>query len=225
VSYFEPQYRYFDLTAGKGSTPDGNFGSPIVFLDEVEKPRFVIPFRADLIEREESNLDELKKAVQSHTVYESEQGQIYFHCGEYELVIPRLLKSKKETELGLVYVDPSGDLPDFKTLAYISALRPRMEILIYLSATNVKRQYQQTKKFLADFLSETDKKHWLIRKPFKGDPHQWTFLLGSNKDFFNPYKNIQQYFCVLDSPAGQEVFEKMNFNQEQRLEQKQPPLF
>jgi three-Cys-motif partner protein len=221
ADYYEPEYRYLDLTAGKGSTPDGNIGSPIVFLEKASDSKFDIPFRADFIEREENNLAELKKAVFSHPIHNTGQGNTYFHLGEYENMVPNLFKSKKEFELGLVYVDPSGDLPDFKTLSYVSNMRPKMELLIYLSATNVKRQFQQTKKFLADFMIETNKKHWLIRKPFKGDSHQWTFLLGSNIDFFKPHKSIRNYFYVLDSPEGQEVFEKMNLNQEQRVEQKQ----
>jgi len=223
ASYFEVEYRYVDLTAGKGSTPDGNSGSPIVFLDAISHPKskFDIPFRADLIEHEQQHIDELKKAILVHPAYLSQQGSVHFHHGEYENEIPKLLKTKKGFELGLVYVDPTGDLPDFKTLAYVSSMRPRMEILIYLSATNVKRQYQQTKKFLADFISETNKQYWLIRKPFKGDSHQWTFLLGSNIDLFKPHKNIRNYFYTLDSPEGQEVFEKMNLSQEQRFEQKQ----
>src|SRR5215510_10855027 len=72
ASYSEPEYRYLDLTAGKGLTPDGNLGSPIVFLDKVkdQKLKFDIPFRADLIEREQENLDELKKAVSTHPLYD-----------------------------------------------------------------------------------------------------------------------------------------------------------
>jgi three-Cys-motif partner protein len=224
ASYYEPEYRYIDLTAGKGSTPDGKPGSPIVFLDKANDPKFDIPYRADLIEREQSNMENLQKAVSAHPMSASQQGSIYFHHGEYENIVPQLFKSKKDFELGLVYVDPSGDLPDFKTLAYVSSMRPRMEILLYLSATNVKRQFQQTKKFLADLLNETSKPHWLIRRPFKGDSHQWTFLLGSNIDLFKPHKNIRNYFCILNSPEGQEVFEKMNLSQDQRMEQKQPRI-
>ena len=223
ASYSLPEYRYMDLTAGKGFTPDGNMGSPIAFLDQVRNPKlkFDIPFRADLIEREEENIEQLKKTISAHPLYLLHRRDIYYHCDEYENIIPQLIVSKKDWEFGLIYVDPSGDLPDFKTLSYLSNMRPKMEFLIYLSATNVKRQYQQTKKFLADFLTETNKHHWLIRRPFKGDSHQWTFLLGSNIDFFKPHKSIQNYFCILNSLEGQAVFEKMNLSQEQRFEQKQ----
>jgi three-Cys-motif partner protein len=224
ASYYEPEYRYVDLTAGKGSTPDGNSGSPIVFLDKTSDSKFDIPFRADLIEREQSNIDELRKVVSAHPMGISQQGKINFYPGSYENIVPQLFKTKKDFELGLVYVDPSGDLPDFKTLAYITNMRPRMEILLYLSATNIKRQFQQTQKFLADFISETTKEHWLIRKPLKGDSHQWTFLLGSNIGFFKPHKKLTTYFCLLDSPEGKEIFEKMNLSQDQRIEQKQPRL-
>ena len=60
-----------------------------------------------------------------------QQGKIHYHPDDYEKVIPNLFKSKKDSELGLVYVDPTGtrDLPDINTLALISNMRPRMEIL------------------------------------------------------------------------------------------------
>jgi three-Cys-motif partner protein len=153
AGYYELEYRYVDLTAGRGCTPDGNCGSPIVFLDIINNPKskFEIPFRADFIERERENIEELEKVVSVHPVYSSRQGSIYFHNGEYETIVPQLFKSKKDIELGLIYVDPSGDLPDFKTLALASSMRPRMEILIYLSATNVKGSFNKHKSFLLTF--------------------------------------------------------------------------
>jgi three-Cys-motif partner protein len=225
-SYYEPEYLYIDMTAGKGKTPDGNLGSPIVFLEKASEPKFDISFRADLIEREQENIDELKRAVSAHPLNSSQQRKILFHHNDYEKVIPQLFKTKKETQLGLVYVDPTGtkDLPDIDALALISNMRPRMEILFYISATSVKRQFQQTQKFLVDYLKATGKQHWLIRKPFKGDNHQWSFLLGSNSDLFRPYKSIQSYFYLLNSPEGQQVFEKMNLSEEQRFEQRQPRM-
>lgn len=226
ASYFKAEYRYVDLTAGKGSTPDGTIGSPIVFLTKASDSKFNIPFHADLVEREKNNIDELKKVIASHPNNLSQQGQINFYSDEYEKIIPNLFKSTRETELGLVYVDPTGtkDLPDLNTLALISKRRPRMEILFYLSATGVKRQFQQTHKLLGDFLNATGKQHWLIRKPIKGDKHQWTFLLGSNSDLFKPFKSIRTNFYLLNSPEGQEVFQKMNLSQDQRNEQRQPRL-
>ena len=225
-SFYEPEYRYIDMTAGKGKTPDGNLGSPIVFLDKASDPKFTTPFHADFIEREKENISELKITVSGHPMNNSQQGKIDFHPDDYEKVIPQLLKTKNESQLGLVYVDPTGikDLPDIGTLALISNMRPRMEILFYISATGVKRQFQQTQKFLVDYLDATGKQHWLIRKPFKGDNHQWSFLLGSNSDLFKPYKSIRSYFYLLDSPEGQQVFEKMNLSEEQRFEQKQPRM-
>lgn len=95
ASYYEPEYRYVDLTAGKGSTPDGNLGSPIVFLEKSSDPKFDIPFRADLIEREQTNLDELKNVMSTHPMSSSGQGKIHYHLGEYENVIPSLLNQKK----------------------------------------------------------------------------------------------------------------------------------
>lgn len=124
--------------------------------------------------------------------------------------------------MGLVFVDPSGDLPDFETLQYIARVRPRMEILIYISTTNIKRLYQHRHKLLSDYMAEVGKAYWLVRKPLKQDPHKWTFLLGSNVPLFKDYKSIG--FMRLDSQEAQRFFPTLNLTARQRREQNQPRL-
>ena len=55
---YYPHYRYVDLTAGKGSTPDGNKGSPLVFLDQAESDKYQVSCLADFVECEPKNIQE-----------------------------------------------------------------------------------------------------------------------------------------------------------------------
>jgi hypothetical protein len=219
---FEPVYHYYDLTAGPGKLPDGNLGSPLVFLDLVSMPKFDVPFTADFIECEQINYDELTKNVSSHPVYHENHQNIHFHLDDYEKVVPKLMPGKRGGVFGLAFVDPTGTMPKFGVLNYIAQARYRMEILIYIAAVNVKRRYDKTSKFLNDYLNEIGKKYWLVREPIKKDAHQWTFLLGSNWDKFKKYESIN--FYRLDSEEGQRIFRQMNFSKEQRFEQEQPAL-
>ena len=194
-----------------------------MFLDQAALPTFDIAFTADFIEQERDNFDELKKNVSSHLLFYPNQQRINFHLNTYEKAIPGLLSTRRDGELGLAFVDHTGNLPNFDTLNYICQVRPRMEILIYLPATNVKRQYDKTNKLLIDYLNDVGKPYWLIREFFKGDSHQWTFLLGSQWDGFPRYKSIK--FYRLDSEEGQRIFRQMNFSREQIFEQENPRLF
>lgn len=105
----------------------------------------------------------------------------------------------------------------------MTKLRPRMEILIYLPATNIKRLFPYTNKLLSDFMKTIGKKYWLIRKPIPWDQHQWTFLLGINKDILKDYKKID--FFKLDSEQAQSFFPKLNLSSKQMRDAVQPKLF
>ncbi len=218
-SYFRQRYRYMDLTAGKGIVPNGLEGSPLLFIETIE--RLGLPYRADFVEFEDKNLDELKSTMQAKAKKNGWKPTAYYHSGCYEDIVPTLLKLKDNNELGLVFVDPSGDLPDVSTLKLIGECRPRMEILMYLSSTNVKRLAPYQNLHLSDFIKEINKKHWLIRKP-SSDAHKWTFLLGSDSNLFKDYKKIG--FFRLESEDAQGFFSELNLTTKERQERVQPRL-
>jgi hypothetical protein len=200
-------------------------GSPLVFLTVAESEKIQIPYRGDFVEVNEDNYKELKNAIKNHALlmnWKEISSKIFFHNDNYEQIIPDLFPTLDDKELGLVFVDPSGNTPDTKTLKYISQMRPKMELLIYLAATNIKREFEYKKKNLLDFMRETGKEYWLIKKPIKGDKHQWTFLLGSNTDIFRDYKRID--FLRLDSADAQQFFPKLNLTAKQRQGLLQPKL-
>jgi hypothetical protein len=133
------------------------------------------------------------------------------------------LLEQSYNEFGLIFVDPSGDLPDFECLKYIAEMRPKMEILIYIASTNVKRTFQFTEKRLADYIESVGKSNWLIRKPISWDKFKWTFLLGSNTSLFKDYKSIG--FYRLESHQGQRILEKLNLTEKEQIESKQYKMF
>jgi three-Cys-motif partner protein len=221
-SYFKQTYHYIDLTAGKGYSPDGKVkGSPLVLLDSVHSEKIRIPCKIDLIECEEKNYSELDSNIQKYCKQNGwDPGNIHLHRGNYEAIVKDILPSINEMELGLIFVDPSGNLPDFEILDYIARMRPRMEILVYIPTTNVKRQKG---KLLSEYMKDMEKEYWLVRKPFSWDKHKWTFLLGcSHPTIFKNYKAID--FVRLDSPEAEGFFPKLNLSAKQRMTQIQPEL-
>lgn len=220
---YQQCYRYIDLTAGKGQSPDGKIkGSPIAFLEQAESESFTLPYKADFIECEPKNIGELEKVLDDEKESRGwKSANWQFHCGKYQDEVPLILK-RKSSEFGLVFVDPSGDMPDFDTLHYIAEMRPKMEILIYLPSTNVKRTYQYTEKRLTDYITAVGKTNWLIRRAISWDQFKWTFLLGSNASIFKDYKNID--FYRLESNQGKDILDKLNLTEKERFESHRPRL-
>lgn len=219
--YLDRHYRYIDATAGCGATPDGTIGSPLVFLQQASSNMFSLEYVADFIEREQDNIDGLKQSVADYTARQGVTGSnIRYHFGEYQNVLSHVIPTKRTKELGLLFVDHSGDAPNLDALKHFADVRPKMEILLYITATNIKRGFQYTDIRLSDYIDDIGKSHWLIRKPIKGDSHQWTFLLGSNSDIFKDYRKID--FLRLDSDEARQFFPKLNLNSKEYHEMVQP---
>jgi three-Cys-motif partner protein len=216
---YEPKYHYIDLTAGRGHYPNGIVGSPISFITQTESMNFKPSHAMDLIECEPENMDELKVAIEEEINRNQwKTPNISYHLGEYQNEVPKLLPYVSN-EFGLVFIDPSGNIPDFKILNYIATMRPKMEILIYISPTIVKRIFQYTGKRLSDYINIIGKEHWLVRRSFDWDKFNWTFLLGSNSDIFRDYKRIR--FFRIESKIGQQIIEKFNYTEKEQVESKQ----
>jgi len=246
---FKRKFRYVDMTAGKGHVPYSDIvskvekvhalewfgkslvhngkllGSPLVFLTVAESEKAQVSYHCDLIEANKENYQELDEAIKHHARlnnWQEIQTKVFLHNNNYEHIIPELFPSRDEKELGLVFIDPSGNKPDLQTLKHIAQMRPKMELLLYLAATNIKREFGYTNRYLSDYMREMGKEYWLIKKPLKGDKFQWTFLLGSNSDIFKDYKKID--FLRLDSDEAQKFFPILELTAKQRQDLFQPKL-
>lgn len=220
-SWANRSYHYMDLTAGKGETPDGLPGSPLVLLNQINELGHTGPFAMDFIERESENIGQLETRIADAVkqLRLTDNSTIRFHNNPYEEIIPQLMEFGDSRQFGLAFVDPSGNAPHLESLKLISEKRPKMEILIYVSATNIKRAYQYSGMHLSDYMAQVGKRYWIVRKPISWDAHKFTFLLGSNTELFKNYRSID--FYRLDSPEGEEIFERLEYTRDELQERKQ----
>jgi hypothetical protein len=215
-----PSYLHFDITAGNGGT-DEQPGSPSIFTSVLKRRGHA--YRAVFIEQEQVNADALRARFARDTGVTVEHGDHADILPSYIHACPADINQR--TAYGSLFVDPTGCEPPWDLLIEFSRAFRYVDIMIYMSATNLKRIRRARAKRdncqqpdLHDRLRAIDKKYWLIRE-YQG-AHQWTFLIGTNWVKYPDWK--PGGFYAITSPEGQRVLNETNYTAQERAQRHAP---
>jgi len=217
----EKVYHYLDLHAGPGIYQHNGMvvrGSPIIFIETLMS----VGLKCQAVFFEICDDRRTQLVWNLARFADVPDLSLLFH-GDYQRFLPCHFddsQARAKKKFGLVYADPAGTLPPFELLAQMFQSRSyaTMDVLIYMSSTNLKRQLKYDRcpidKRLKDYLGLIPKKYWIVREPY--GPHQWTFLIGTNWDAFPEFRDLG--FHRIDSPEGQEIFHRLNYTRKELAE-------
>ena len=223
--------RSIDLNAGTGISEAYGEGSPIIFLQQAESKK--VDSLCYFVDNKDSVLEELKQNASGFSC------QAHYLSCDNKLALENISESlyshsqhNKKALYGLLYSDENGTVPPFDQLSEVFKGKKYLEtidILIYFSATNVKRCLKSDTadvyKRLTDYIRNVPKKHWQIRE--SEDKHQWSFLFGTNWDKNGQmgYPKITKYnFHDISSSRGREILERLAYTNDEMQEMIQPKI-
>jgi hypothetical protein len=222
-----PVYRYFDLNGGPGLYWGKEVleGSPLLALKWAQT--LGLPLEAHLTEHDPKTFQQLCRAIRGRglTCLEADgEGWLYgdaetaprvkvwcyptSHLVQMARLLKRLRPHKHQN--GLVYSDENGARVPYALLAAFAEHYPKVDILIHVSGTGVKRAlpYQGVNDqimSLEEGKAMIRKDHWQIRELY--GPQQWTFLFGTN--WGNAFELKKQGFHKLESPTGRSIYQRL----------------
>lgn len=200
-------YRYIDMNAGPGIMDvSKQSGSPLIFLETASHAPS-LPYHALMVEKDAGYVDQLRERVRLFP-------HVTVAHGDHAAIVPTYVSGLSGKPTGLIFHDPKG-VPSFETLAQVTrmAQAQRMDILIYMSATNLKRpngwkaRRGRPDTTLKEGIGTIGKTTWLIRRPRTNKC--WTFIIGSNWTDFPTWKRAG--FVRLDSAEGQAILEQLTW--------------
>jgi len=211
-TWADQKYWYFDLNAGPGKYTSHKYGrteetSPIIFLKKAIDKK--IPSNVILYENDKKSYASLLNSISTLNIPNGLSLDISIHNSSNERLI-RYYTIPTEKSFGLIYHDENGR-PDFNLLSrFFKINHPKIDLLINCNCNATKRsaQVHQAPR-LYQYLETINKKHWLIRQPYKSDAWQFSMIIGSNWPDFPKFKKLG--FLDKDSPEGQKLFKKLNF--------------
>lgn len=223
-----PSYVYVDLTAGSGRSSWEDtiiHGSPIVALDMARSLH--VPLHGFLCERDAQSAQSLRyelrhRGLREHNahpdVFLASTGQDYtLYEGDHQIYAPVILEhlhlhQGQRLYYGLVYSDENGRCPPFDILGAFARVQARMDLLIHVAATPIKRQYYSPihplMKRLDQLMETVQKDYWFVREPY--GRFQWSFLLGTNWKLFPEFRGIG--FHDTRSAEGASILRRLSLN-------------
>jgi len=218
ATWAHEEYHYFDLHAGPGRYTHNGLnlaGSPLIFLDNLKT--MGVRCHAVFFEIDDSLRTELVRNIRP---YLDLPGLSVSINGDHEQFLPCYFgppQKRPKRIFGLVYADPTGKAPPFGLLSRMFRQKrfSTLDLLLYFSATNLKRQLKapgcQFNSRLKEVLMVIDKRHWIVREPY--GRHQWTFLIGTNWTDFPVFERLG--FHRWDSDEGQRILDILNYTNEE----------
>lgn len=206
-------YRYVDIFGGPGLY-DGIEGSPLIFRQLAMGTG--LSYQADIFEIDPGRYASLVKNL-------GPNGHIKVTLGNGCELFRNLFIGTQQ--YGLLYCDPPQDENtfdrSFELMTYASLRYLHLDLMLYVSATNLKRirVYKGT-PFLSERLKPINKQYWAIRH--LKDQQQYTFLIGTN--YIEWAKWRKRGFFDVDSPEGKRILEKADLTNDELKKRYQPPL-
>lgn len=212
ASWASQCFQLIDFNAGPGRTAEYGDGSPMIALREAQAQGFHDRRLSALFVDQNS---EVIEALRDNLApFQNERWDLQFKNQDNSCLTDEILdwlrnNAEGKSALGLVYTDPNGynDAP-LESMIEICRQNTRLDVLVHISATSVKRQVgaRATEGIavfgLADFIERIDKSKVFVREPY--GKAQWSFLYLTNWAKAPELRKIK--FYDRESSKGQEIF-------------------
>jgi hypothetical protein len=222
-------FLWMDLTSGPGlhPLPDGRIlnGTPTLAMDALREAsaRLGEPFHAIFLEQRHANFVSLEKTLAARYGQAGTQYQVIE--GNSEVLAEEVLKHAPAYDgLGVIVYDPT-EAVDFDLLARLVHLpkRERFDLLVYVSATSIKRprnlpaRYQTDRRTLIERMATCDKSAWIVRK--RAGTAEWTWMLGTQHVSMPAWR--KSGFENWTSPDGKRILRDLDMTREERQHEAQ----
>ena len=213
------RFVYFDLYAGPGLYDHGASGSPLLAAYAFHNQPW-----CEALHCFEEDWDTYRKLTASTAAYDK---LIAHHARNQDGINFDVVKRIPADAYGICFSDPNCGHADsvfgpLEVLNEVASRWPRVDIVAYLSATNIKRiRASFGGKHLIDQVRSIHKRFVRIRKP--SGRHQWTFILLTGWKDFPEWR--KEGWVNLDSPLGLTYLEQLDETSKERRARENPSLF